>query len=141
MNSIRFACELVDGVVRVTPCVDGVRLTDMVSAFERERGFAPAGAYGGFVPAYYDYGPLDLYLLGRAPEWNGQVHLLVCECGEWGCWSLRADVVDDGEVVEWRGFAQPHADAWDYAGFGPFKFSRPEYVRAIAAVTRFRDPR
>jgi len=60
-----------------------------------------------------------------------RVPLLVCDCGEPGCWPLMATVeVTDHEVV-WRDFRQPHREKWDYTALGPFTFDRAEYARAL----------
>jgi hypothetical protein len=46
----------------VTPCVDGAPLATLVEAYERARGYHPAGGYGGLILAYFNYGSLDEYL-------------------------------------------------------------------------------
>ena len=122
----------------VMPVVDGVTLCDLVGAYERERGYEPSGAYGGLVPAFFDYGRLTEYLRGDArqqcPE-PGSVWLLACDCGEVGCWPLEADVAVTPETVTWSGFRQPYRLEWSYAAFGPFVFDGHEYDAATAHVT------
>ena len=86
--------EIEDGdFVAVMPFVDGTSLAALVEIYERSKGYLdPAGGYGGLVPAYFNYGPLDQYLAGRSntDHWaslNG-IYILGCACGEVGCWPL-----------------------------------------------------
>ncbi len=61
--------------------------------------------------------------------------LLVCECGEWGCWPLRARVTRKGDHVVWSDFEQPRRRGkWSYDGFGPFVFDAVQYDAQVRAL-------
>jgi hypothetical protein len=124
--------------------VNGTELLELVA--EEERPFAEAeghpdlaGAYAG-IPASDAFLPSH-HLLGR-PEpllsdlvRSGKVSkaaLLMCECGESGCWPFCARVEVDADVVRWMEFEQPHRPAWRYEGLGPFVFDRSQYEAALA---------
>ena len=128
--------DLDDGARFITPRIDGVLLSDMVEAFERQQGYCdPAGGYGGLVPTYFDCEPFDRYFLGLARsvgEGPQQIYVLACQCGEAGCWPLSCSVEVQATVVRWWGFHQPHRLGRDYGQFGPFVFARPQYDAAIA---------
>lgn len=121
------------------PCIDGIPLADLVTEFERARGYTdPAGGYGGIVPRYSSLGPLPSYFLGEeAPvegDEGGEIYALFCDCGDSGCWPLIAHIEAGEELVIWHRFSQPHRPQRDYSGFGPFMFRRREYEEAIAAA-------
>lgn len=67
-----------------------------------------------------------------------RVSLLECECGCAGCWPLIARITLSESTVTWSDFEQVHrgpdavAGHWNYEGFGPFTFSREQYLAAIA---------
>ncbi|WP_189334929.1 hypothetical protein [Actinoplanes ianthinogenes] len=119
---------------------------DLVAGYERAAGFDVPGQYAGLVVDFFRYGDLTDYLLGR-PEGGdrgdlGAIALLGCDCGEFGCWPLQAQVVADEERVTWRGFVQPHRPKRDYWDFGPFVFERRQYEQAVrdaAAILAERD--
>jgi hypothetical protein len=127
-------------VTVITPRVDGVMLTSLAEQFEQIHGLSdPAGGYGGLIPEFFLYGPLDRYFLGKSetpcfentPE---RIFILGCECGEVGCWPLTCSVdVQDGAVT-WQGFEQPHRPARDYSMFGPFVFDRKQYEEALRSL-------
>ena len=110
------------------PFVDGEALTDLVTAYEAERGF---DVVGGYAPA-----PLDLGHASVDPAPGHVLVLLGCECGEVGCWPLEARVQRDGRRVVWDRFRQPHRPARDYSGFGPFIFPADAYAAAVADARR-----
>ena len=60
-----------------------------------------------------------------------RVPLLLCECGEPGCWPLVATIEVREDRVIWRDFRQPHRKQWDYSKLGPFSFDRSQYVGAL----------
>ena len=139
VNDIAFAIEPLDdgrqSVRSVLPVVDGVSLADLVEEFERSWGYEPAGGYGGLVPEFYSFGPLDDYYLGGGEYRGGPRRpLLGCSCGEWGCWPLMVTIEASEGVVRWRDLAQPHREERDYAGLGPFQFDRVDYERAVSGV-------
>ena len=80
-------------VLAVTPAVNGVRLPDLVTKFEEAKNYEPVGGYGGIIPGWFDYGPLEKYFLGEYGQdsyWAklGTAYILGCKCGEVGCWPL-----------------------------------------------------
>lgn len=127
-----------DSVLTLTPVVDGTPLTALVEAFESEHGLTPAGGYGGLVPEFFKYGPLDRYFMGE-PEgalWKDGQYLLGCSCGEVGCWPLEAKIQREGETIVWKEFAQPHRPARDYSVFGPFVFDLKQYSEKLAEMVQ-----
>ena len=83
-------------VLTLTPVINDVPLTDLIERFEREHGMEPAGGYGGLVPSFFRYGPLNRYFLGQSEDElfqkKGEHYLLACKCGEVGCWPLSARI-------------------------------------------------
>jgi hypothetical protein len=127
------------GVVAVVPTIDGIALTDRIHRFELEAGMEDrAVSYGGLVPAYYRFGPMDQhYLAGDGSiRDEGKVPLLGCNCGEWGCWPLMARIAVSGDEVRWDDFAQPYRRERNYDAFGPFVFSRVQYGEALRRLMR-----
>jgi len=124
------------GAIEVVPSIDNEPLTGLIDAFERARGYQPPDGYGGIIPSFYRFEPLDAHYLGRsAPRPGAKVPLLGCECGEWGCWPLLATIRATAETVTWSDFEQPHRKDRDYAEFGPFVFDRAQYDEALAHLT------
>jgi hypothetical protein len=115
--------------VEIVPIVDGRSFWDVVHEFERSRAFVPAGAYSGLLVT--DRPNVLTQRFGVDTDGRTLI-LLGCECGESGCWPLECCAVDDGEVVAWSRFRQPHRPAWDYSGLGPFTFARDAYSAALA---------
>jgi hypothetical protein len=123
------------GDVSVVPTIDGIRLTDIVHNYERTMGYLPADAYGGLIPSWFNFGPLDHHYEGRgfcAP----QAVVLGCECGEWGCWPLLASVTAHAGSVTWSEFSQSHRPGWDYEAMGTFRFDRPQFDSAVQDLIR-----
>jgi hypothetical protein len=126
-----------NGVAVITPRIDGVLLTAMAEQFERSHDLAdPAGGYGGLIPEFYRYGPLDRYFLGASetpdlPSTPARIFVLGCECGEVGCWPLTCIVHAGENEVTWQSFEQPHRPKRDYSSFGPFVFERGQYEQAL----------
>jgi hypothetical protein len=104
-----------------------------------------AGAYAGlppelaFLPSMHLLGdPDDLYSgLVRTGE-DTKPAVLVCECGEPGCWPLCVRIDVEPGVVVWTDFEQPHRArddgrnaAWSHAAVGPFRFDRAAYEAAL----------
>lgn len=112
--------------------VNGKYLTDLVTDFERARGYEPAGGYDsisldGLLPA-------QDRLTGQPSSWpgDGEVVLLVCEsCREEGCWPLFGCVQMGSAVVEWSGIRQPHRPDRDYSELH-FRFDRQQYDTALS---------
>lgn len=129
------------GATVVTPCIDGTALSDLAKAYEITRGYDdPAGGYGGLVPDYMRFGPLDDYFLGRGKspcrQDDGTQYMLGCQCGEVGCWPLIGRVVELPDAYEWRDFYNPYREARDYQGFGPFRFEASGYAQAVAQMMK-----
>jgi hypothetical protein len=131
-----------DGVTVITPRVDGVMLTALAEQFEAGHGLTdPAGGYGGLIPEFFDYGPLDRYFLGKSETTPfvgrpGRIFLLGCECGEVICWPLMCSVEARDGKVTWRSFEQPYRSARDYSSFGPFVFELEQYEAALPDLTK-----
>jgi len=127
----------------LTPVLNGTPLTELVLAFERERGFEPAGGYGGIVPNWFSYGSLERYFLGESNDeyFAKGCYLLGCgDCGEVGCWPLRGRIRKEGNVVIWDSFSQPHRPLRDYSDFGPFFYDLEPYRAAVLdAAVHFRE--
>lgn len=125
-------------VLTLTPVINDVPLTDLIERFEREHGMEPAGGYGGLVPSFFRYGPLDRYFLGKSEDelfqQKGEYYLLACKCGEVGCWPLSARITTTESSVVWDCFAQEHRRERDYSGFGPFTFELHNYKERIAEI-------
>ncbi len=121
----------------LTPGVDGIPLPALVRDFEIAHGYHVARlGYGGIIPDYFRYGPLRDYFLGAAKgdNWKDGIYLLGCNCGEVGCWPLRAKIAQTGGQICWSDFSQPHRPLQDYAAFGPFAFDRQQYTAVLEEV-------
>jgi hypothetical protein len=62
--TLSFSVQPFADVLAVIPIINGLPLSETVSAFEREHHFEPAGGYGGLIPRWFNYGSLKLYFLG-----------------------------------------------------------------------------
>jgi hypothetical protein len=136
---ISFTVQPFEGATAVIPVVDGTLLSEMISAFEREQHFEPAGGYGGLIPEWFKYGALDRYFLGDFEKDSyfarlERVYVLGCQCCEVGCWPLLARISVGDESVTWDSFQQPHRKERDYSGFGPIVFEAQQYREAVAAL-------
>lgn len=130
--SVQALSEHDPGVHTVVPLIDGEPLTHMAAGFERAHDYEPVGGYGGIIPIWFNYGPLDKYFLGETAQdgyWAqvGGVYVLGCECGEVGCWPLQCRVRFEDDVIIWDEFKQPYRASRDYSGFGPFVFDCAQY--------------
>lgn len=138
-NSLSFELGKFGTDASVTPVIDGVLLSDGVRHVEEKCRFEPIGGYGGLLPSWFNYGPLDQYFLGRNrsgywAELDG-IYLLGCAgCGEVGCWPLLARVETTEHAVVWKDFRQPYRPSRDYSGFGPFVFEKSAYVSAVRSL-------
>ena len=131
-----------DGETMITPVIDGVSLIRMVTNFENNIGHCDiAGGYGGLIPSFYNYGPLNVYFMGGTPHFiegdKSWAYLLGCECGEVGCWPITTSIQVESETVTWCQFSQPHRPKRDYSNFGPFVFNKQQYVSVLKALTGF----
>lgn len=125
-------------VLTLIPAINDIPLTELIERFELEHGMEPAGGYGGLVPSFFRYGPLDRYFLGESDgeyfQNKSEYYLLACKCGEVGCWPLSARITTTESGVVWDHFAQEHRRERDYAGFGPFTFELHAYEECIAEI-------
>jgi hypothetical protein len=130
------------GVLEVIPHIDGRPLTELIDRFETDAEMQPAGdAYGGLIPQYFRFGPMQDHFHGRSTDATGpKTPVLGCECGEWGCWPLMAQITVTANRVTWDSFEQPHRKARDYTAFGPFQFERRQYDDALQALNTAIDP-
>ena len=138
--SISFDIGDFEGAVSVIPVINGRLLTDMIDAFEKGHQYDPARGYGGLIPSWFKYGPLDRYFLGNFEENSyfekmGGIYVLGCgDCGEVGCWPLVARVSSSMKSFVWDRFEQPHRKQRDYSEFGPFVFDAKQYRNAVSAL-------
>ncbi|MEU5323789.1 hypothetical protein AB0G67_44700 [Streptomyces sp. NPDC021056] len=137
-NEIRFECQQRGdgGVFVIVPRIDGASLTELIDSFEIAAGMQPAGdAYGGLIPQFFPFGPMQHHFLGQSTKTMGpKTPVLGCECGEWGCWPLMARITTTADLVGWDSFEQPHRKTREYAAFGPFQFDRHQYEDALRAL-------
>ncbi|MEU9994177.1 hypothetical protein [Streptomyces sp. NPDC050848] len=137
-NEIRFDCRHRGGggPLVVLPHIDGRPLTELIDSFELAAGMQPAGdAYGGLIPEFFRFGPLQDHFFGRSTNAMGpKTPVLGCECGEWGCWPLMARITTTTDLVIWDAFEQPHRKTREYAAFGPFQFDRHQDDDALRAL-------
>lgn len=142
LNRMTFdVCKRDDGVTLITPMIDGISLVESAAAFERQCGYTdPAGGYGGLIPEFFSYGPLDLYFLGLGSDFwtprEGKRPVLSCACGEVGCWPLICTIESRNDTIVWHQFEQTYRPQRDYAGFGPFVFLRSAYEIAARSLTK-----
>ncbi|MFD5326900.1 hypothetical protein [Streptomyces sp. NPDC127092] len=138
-NVIRFDCRPRGdgGPLVVVPYIDGVPLTALIDTFEIAAEMQPAGdVYGGLIPEFFRFGPMKEHFFGRSTNAMGpKTPVLGCECGEWGCWPLMADITTTADFVVWDAFEQPHRQTREYTAFGPFQFDRGQYDAALLALT------
>lgn len=138
-TTISFKIQPFEGACSITPQLDGTSLVELISSFEREMAFDIAGGYGGLIPRWFDYGPLDRYFFGDfKPDSyfakKGCIYLLGCDCGEVGCWPLSAQVELGDDSVKWANFSQEHRPERDYSNFGPFVFNADQYRGAVVKL-------
>jgi hypothetical protein len=55
--------------------------------------------------------------------------ILICTCGDSGCWPLLVDIIVDNKKVIWKNFCQFHRD-WVY-NLGPFYFDKGKYKKEL----------
>jgi hypothetical protein len=136
---ISFVIQPFEGAYSITPQLDGKSPVELVSSFERKMDFDIAGGYGGLIPTWFKYGPLDRYFVGDfAPDGyfdkKKRIYLLGCDCGEVGCWPLSAQVESKNDIVRWLNFRQDHRPERDYSGLGPFYFDSDQFQRALTSL-------
>jgi hypothetical protein len=119
----------------VEATVDGVSVYDLFARADGEGAYASVSPVGQFLASWQ-----RLLEAGGGP-----MQLLGCTCGDMQCSSAGAQVGVTGDQVVWSAFRAssppagapgPHA----YGGIGPFRFSRAQYVAALAAPRRASRP-
>ncbi|MGW4118101.1 hypothetical protein [Nocardia sp. NPDC004711] len=112
-------------------------MTDLIDSFEISASMQPAGGvYGGLVPRFVRFGRAMDHFHGSSPLTTGQkTPVLVCSCGELGCWALLTRVTLTGNLVVWDCFEQPYRTTRDYTAFGPFLFDRDQYDKAVQTLS------
>jgi hypothetical protein len=136
---VSFAVEAFEQTSAVPPVIDGLLLPQIITAFERDQHFEPAGGYGGLIPRSFNYGALDRYFLADLEKDShfdrmGRVTFLGSQSGEVGCWPLLARICAGSESVVWDSFEQPYRKERDYSGFGPLVFDAKQYRQAVTAL-------
>jgi hypothetical protein len=59
-------------VYEIVPRIDGTPLTELIDRFETKAGMQPAGdAYGGLIPQFFRFGPLEEHFRGRSTDAMG----------------------------------------------------------------------
>ena len=148
MNRLSFEYEEDNhGEMEVVPCIDGKRLTELITEFEAAKGYDdPAGGYAGLLPAFFS-GLVDRNFLPAEPDEDDapdasrdRHYLLGCGCGHADCWPLLATITETNGSIHWSDFRQPHRPKRDYSDFGPLVFDRDAYVEAITEL-RLKLPR
>ena len=140
INQVSFDLHaLPSGATSIIPLIDGTSLIDLITDFEAERGYEELrGRYGGIIPEYMQYGPIDDYFMARGVSLcrqpDGAQYMLGCQCGEVGCWPLMATIRSTPSRYEWGEFHNPCRNMRDYSEFGSFVFERLSYERAVRDV-------
>jgi hypothetical protein len=142
MNRVEFIVAADD-----EPClkieVDGVALEEHarrgeLTSARADRQESLAGAYSALTCLKAVCWP-SRHFLG-APQLSGandsETVLLGCDCGDWGCWPLFAEVHVSAVTVIWRGFRNGHRPAWDLSQLGPFEFERDQYESSLRTTQR-----
>ena len=137
---VSFNVQPFEGTLSITPVVDGMLLTEIIAAFERERQFEPAGGYGGLIPERFNYGALSRYFLGDFEQDSyfarmKRVYLLGCQCGEVGCWPLLGRIRIEGPNPWCGTLLNSHTGKdLDYSALGPLVFDAEQYREAVAGL-------
>lgn len=147
MNGVEFTVAT-DGEPCVDIKVDGMALEEHARRAELKSARADrqerlAGAYGGLTHLDAICWPSRHFLGAPALSGSGDSDtvLLGCDCGDWGCWPLFAEVQVSAVTVIWREFRNGHRPAWDLSRLGPFEFDRDQYELALRTTQRVLLPR
>lgn len=139
MDTVQFAVDDSSGITEVLISINGTSLIDLARTAEqpwadREGKTHLAGSYMGLGP--WAIGGSSAHFLDNPHAvWfdDGDTVLLGCDCGEWGCWPLVADITATDVQVAWTRFRQGHRD-WDLSALGPFVFARTDYEQALRSL-------
>lgn len=119
-NGIRFDCQHRGdrGPLVVVPHIGGAPLTELIDEYEIAAGMQPAGdAYGGLIPEFFRFGPMQDHFLGLSTRLRGQVHA-ACGTGK----TIIAAASAKRLVLKDRGYGSSGADigrkcsAWAASG-------------------------
>ncbi|MFG1708702.1 hypothetical protein ACFLIM_36445 [Nonomuraea sp. M3C6] len=126
--------------------IDGINLIELARVVELplaslESSPSIAGAYAGLLERDLICWPSTHFLGAPHLQWfsDGDTVLLGCECREWECWPLTAQVEVTEQTVTWSGFRNGRRHNWDLSALGPFVFDRQQYeatLRRTAASPR-----
>jgi hypothetical protein len=129
--------------------IDGRPLTDLAREAELESASLEgkpdlAGKYGGLpwevVATHLLVGEANgIWSVLEADQGTHRIPLLVCACGEPGCWPLMATFEMVASRIIWRDFHQPHRRDWNHSKLGPFSFERQQYLDALEEALRSPD--
>jgi hypothetical protein len=138
MNRVEFVLAPEGGCLAIK--VDDVPLEEHARRAELPSAEAAgqehlAGAYAGLTCVDLVRWP-SRHFLGSPtlPGVDGGTVLLGCDCGDWGCWPLSAQVDPTPATVAWRDFRNEHRPAWDLTALGPFAFDRARYEASLRAT-------
>lgn len=138
MNHFTLAAQESENGLVYMPTIDGRLLCDIVREIElpyaeREGHPSIAGKYVGIpkemalFPARHFLGyPSSLYC-GDV----GTLYLMVCDCGEPGCWPFEASLCVSETEISWSNYRQPHRSTWDYSLLPAFRFDPKQYEAAL----------
>lgn len=138
LRTATFSRNNVDGTWTLS--IDGTPLPNLVAMHKVDTGHtAGTGSYAGISLSLLSPTGILAHFLGGSgtslgADEDGRTLILMCECGEAGCWPLTCRIeVGEGDVI-WRDFRNPQRPSLDYSGFGPFVFKRTEYEDAFRAI-------
>lgn len=124
--------------------IDGRDLCEFVR--EAELPFATQEGHPEIAGNYAGLPPEDVpskHLLGQPAESynhdDGRTQVLMCDCGEPGCWPLLCRIAVDETRVRWFDFIQPHRSKssqipWQYPHL-QFEFERLQYHQALEQLS------
>ena len=144
MDEISFTIEQGDRWEIVNIFVNSRNLIDIIREIELPFAMAEghpniAGNYVGLpkkvalLPSRHLLGESSYRAYGFAQSFS----LLICECGEPGCWPLKATITATDTEVIWHDFRQYHRSLdsksghWKYDALAPFRFRRQQYEDAL----------
>src|SRR5262249_14519666 len=106
---------------------------------DTERPFAIAEGHPDRA-GKYESPPAEMALSDLGGEQQEKISLYDCECGCFGCWTMRVRISKSDQVIVRSDFEQPHrgrksrASWWHHDRLGPFEFDREQYVEELAQV-------
>lgn len=120
--------------------IDDIDLTEHARRVELPFSADLAGTYAGL---WNDVFWPSRHFLGEPKHrWfdDGDTVLLGCQCGQWECWPLTAQVEVTDETVTWSAFRNGHRATWDLSALGPFVFDRRQYETALRRTASAAPP-